>query len=170
MEESRIEHLKLIQAAATRLGNICLLCKVGTVVLATWILTVAARLAAPDYLLMAFVPAVAFWGLDGHYLRQQRLFRKLYDAVARQTPSEWEDAPFSMDTSAYSSEVASWWHTCRSRTIAALYAPIVVLLLVKAVLHWDAWRFGYYGLWIRLTLGVVAITAGIVVVRGGRRE
>jgi len=40
-------------------------------------------LAAKDtrflFVYLAYFSAIAFWGLDGYFLHQERLFRKLYD-------------------------------------------------------------------------------------------
>ncbi len=44
------------------------------------------------------VLALVFWGLDGYYLYQERLFRRLYDETRQRSPTEID---YSMDTSNY---------------------------------------------------------------------
>ena len=44
------------------------------------------------------VLALVFWGLDGYYLYQERLFRRLYDETRQRSPNEID---YSMDTSNY---------------------------------------------------------------------
>jgi hypothetical protein len=134
MDDARVEHLRLIQAVVTRLAHDSFLYKGWAVVLVAGILALGSGLDTPWYMFVALVPAFAFWGLDAYYLRQERLFRKLYDAVRRQPFPEWEKDPFSMDTKACEGEVATWWRVCWSKTIAPLYGLIVLLVVVAAVL------------------------------------
>ncbi len=81
------------------------------------------------YVLIALVPAMAFWGLDSYYLRQERLFRALYDAVRSDQLSAVGLAPFSMEASRFANDVPGWWTTCWSVTTGWLYAPMVVLIV-----------------------------------------
>lgn len=53
---------------------------------------------------LAYLPAFVFWLLDGYFLRQERLFRKLYDKV-RETDKDTID--FSMDTAPVMGQVSS---------------------------------------------------------------
>lgn len=65
----------------------------------TLVSAVFALSAAKDYLafvFLAYFPAIAFWILDGYYLGQERLFRKLYNHIRT---LEDADIDFSMDTS-----------------------------------------------------------------------
>lgn len=82
---------------------------------------------------MAFFPALAFWILDGYFLRQERLFRQLYDAVRVLAP---KNIDFSMDTRPYEARVASWSRVSVSRTLVLFHGPIVLLIAVgSALLH-----------------------------------
>lgn len=94
----------------------------------------AATTANPRFLLVALLPALTFWGLDAYYLRQERLFRKLYDAVRKGTPTDPGMGPFSMDTSAFNGQVASWWRTCGSKKVAWLYGPMVAAILATTAI------------------------------------
>ena len=94
----------------------------------------AATTANPRFLLVALLPALTFWGLDAYYLRQERLFRKLYDAVWKGTPTDPGKGPFSMDTSAFNGQVASWWRTCGSKKVAWLYGPMVAAILATTAI------------------------------------
>ena len=48
------------------------------------------------FICLAYFPAIAFWILDGYFLRQERLFRRLYDHVRS---LEEADVDYSMDAS-----------------------------------------------------------------------
>lgn len=133
MDEARTKHLEFIQAVITRMAQ-------NSFMLKGWALTLVAAILAlalikdARLMLVALLPLLAFWGLDGFYLRQERLFRRLYDAVR----SAAEDSPnaFSMDTSSYRSSVASWWRTCWSGTIAWFYGSMAAATVaIAAVVH-----------------------------------
>lgn len=81
--------------------------------------------------LIAMLPAVAFGFLDSYYLRQERLFRKLYeDAIAPET----EVPLFSMNTGKYTKH--SVYPSCRHRNVLVsptwlwLYGPMIVVGLI----------------------------------------
>jgi hypothetical protein len=68
-----------------------------------------------------------FWGLDAYFLRQERLFRKLYDAVrVPESPVE----PFSMNTRPYLDAVESWIDTALSLTLLPFYGVMVLVGLI----------------------------------------
>lgn len=127
--EHPIKHLELIQAVVTRLAQNSFAYKGWSIVLVSAIFALAAKEANPQYLLVALIPTMAFWGLDAYYLRQERLFRRHYDAVRTAPAADLEANPFSMDTSPYNSQVPTWWSTCWSKTIGWLYGPIVLVIL-----------------------------------------
>lgn len=130
MNEHTIKHLELIQAVITRLAQNSFAYKGWSITIVAALFALGAKEANPQYLLVALLPTVAFWGLDAYYLRQERLFRKLYDAVRRAAPTDLEGNPFSMDTSPYTGQVATWWGTCWSKTIGWLYGPMVLVIVV----------------------------------------
>jgi hypothetical protein len=126
-DDAQIKHLEFVQAVITRLANDSFLMK-------GWALTVAGllfgfavdqgnwRIAAA-----ALLPVTGFWGLDAYFLRQERLFRKLYDAVrVSNSPVE----PFSMNTGPYVSEVDSWVDTTLSPTLLPFYGVVVLVGLI----------------------------------------
>jgi hypothetical protein len=132
-DDAQIKHLEFIQAVVARLANDSFLMK-------GWALTVAGiifgfavdqgnwRIGAA-----ALLPVVGFWGLDAYFLRQERLFRKLYDAV--RVPGSPVER-FSMNTQPYVSEVESWIDTALSATLLPFYGVLVlvglILILVDA--------------------------------------
>ena len=145
MNDQTIKHLELIQGVITRLAQKSFAYKGWSITLASAIFVLAAKEANPHYLLVALLPTVAFWGLDAYYLRQEQLHRKHYDAVRTLPPSEVKYNPFVMDTLPYSMDpsrftvpesnrVPTWWRTCWSKTIAWLYGPMIVTVLLVTVL------------------------------------
>jgi hypothetical protein len=128
-----LKHLEFIQAVITRLANDSFLMK-------GWALTVAGAfygfaVKGTNWQLAAIglMPVLIFWGLDAYFLRQERLFRSLYDQV-RQRNERVE--PLSMNAAAHASGVASWGRTLLSRTLAPFYGPVFLIgTLLTAVLR-----------------------------------
>ena len=89
------KHLDYIQQTIARLATVSFQIKAWNIGLVTAILAFAARDRAPVFLWAAFLPACMMWYLDSFYLRQERLYRLLYDAVRKSDPLIDD---FSMDT------------------------------------------------------------------------
>ena len=88
----------MIQGVITRMASNSFALKGWAVTLVAGIFALSAKGADWRYFLIAFVPVLVFWGLDSYYLRQERLFRALYDRVRQ--PEQYPNYfPFSMDTS-----------------------------------------------------------------------
>lgn len=129
-EESWHKHLEFIQNVVTRMAQNSYLLKGWTVTLVA--ATFALSLSVTNILLLAvaLLPTIAFAILDAYYLRQERLFRTLYDKV-RRNPDSVE--AFSLNTSPYSRNVDSIERIIFSVSICPFYIPIA-LLIVAAIL------------------------------------
>ena len=126
-DEDGRKHLELVQAVITRLAGNSFAIKAWAVSLITVLAALAAkdgnlRLAVP-----LVVPALCFWGLDAYYLRQEKLFRKLYVKIAKQDPSI---PPFSMNTQPVAHEVDGLLKVAWSPTVRWLHLPILILVIV----------------------------------------
>ena len=102
-----LKHLEFIQAVITRLANDSFLMK-------GWALTVAGAfygfaVKGTNWKLAAIglMPVLVFWGLDAYFLRQERLFRRLYNQVRERNP---RIEPFAMNAAAHAPGVASGPH------------------------------------------------------------
>ena len=67
-----------------------------------------------------------FWALDAYFLRQERLFRKLYDEV-RGTENERVD--FSMNTQPFQESVDGTCRVAWSRTLFLFHGTITVTIV-----------------------------------------
>ncbi len=94
-----IKHLDYIQQTITRMATVSFQIKAWNIGLVTAVFAFAARDRESAYLWAALLPALMLWFLDSYYLRQERLFRELYDAVRK---PDVQVEPFSMDTRPYS--------------------------------------------------------------------
>lgn len=127
MEENKLKHLEFIQNVISRMAQNSFLLKGWTVTLVAGLLAFA-NIKEMDYkfIILAYIPAIFFWLLDGYYIRQERLFRKLYDEV-RLKDSHIID--FSMNTSLFNNDVDNWLFVCISRTLIMFYLPILIVII-----------------------------------------
>ena len=125
--EKKLKHLEMIQSIITRLANNSFSLKGWTVIFIAAVLGFAIKESNPNYIFLVLLPIFAFWGLDGYYLRQEKLFRALYDKVRK---LDEQDINFEMDISSGEDEVASWESVCISGTILGFYGPILIVILI----------------------------------------
>ena len=85
--EKKIEHLKLIQGVITRMASNSFALKGWAVTLAAGIFALASKDSDKMYFLVSYIPCFMFWLLDSYYLRQERLYRALYDKVRKDSGS-----------------------------------------------------------------------------------
>ena len=115
------------------------------------------------------VPSLVFWGLDAYYLRQERLFRLLYDAVRRGEPGVER---FSMETGGFRAAVDSWWRTVWTMTLLPFYGAVILAGLAgiprevedaAAVDGATGWRkMAYVTIPLVLPVMTIALLFGIV--------
>lgn len=130
--DQTLEHLKLIQGAIDRMARASFLLKGWTVTVVVAILGFAANTSNLGLSLIALFPAFAFWGLDAYYLRQERLFRRLYDEVLSKTGLSIPR--FSMDTTICERHVPNLQRTFWASTISLLHGVAVIAIIVLSVL------------------------------------
>ena len=134
--ENKRAHIEMIQAVVNRMSINSFLLKGWSVVLISALFALAAGDSQALFVYIAYFPAIAFWMLDAYFLRQERLFRKLYDRVRHLAES---DVDFSMDTSVVDGEVAAWSAVVFSKTLllfhGTVFGSIVIVMLVIVFNH-----------------------------------
>ncbi|MFD6169650.1 hypothetical protein [Streptomyces coeruleorubidus] len=120
--EERLKHLEFLQAVITRLSNHSFLVKGWALTLAAGFFAVASSQQSWQVAASGLVPLACFWFLDGLFLRQERLFRHLYDDVRR--PGV-EVETLSMDVRPYLRRI-SWFEATFSRTLQLFYGALLV--------------------------------------------
>ena len=74
---------------------------------------------------LTYFPVFMFWALDAYFLRQERLFRKLYDHVRG---AENERVDFSMNTQPFQESVGTW-SVAKSYTLSLFHGTITVTII-----------------------------------------
>ena len=128
LDDHEIKHLEIVQSVISRMAQHSFQLKGWSVTVATAIFAFAAKESSPSLAILALFPAAAFWCLDAYYLRQERLYRKLYEAIADPLKTV---PPFSMTTEEHAGEVESWAKMLVAKTVFPLHAGIVLIMLVE---------------------------------------
>lgn len=136
IDPSRLQHLQMLQDIISRMANNSFLIKGWSITLVSALLAFAVSDKVGHMAYVAILPWLAFWLLDGYFLQQERLFRKLYDQC-RQAPDTPSD--FSMNTSVVRDQVASWLAVTASPTLLLFHGVLGVVIAAVIVA-------GHYGL------------------------
>ena len=93
--EKVVKHLEMTQAVISRLGRNSLWINSWSIILivAGLVLIVKQDIQNPYFVLALILPALGFWILDGYFLRQERLFRQIYDEIRGQSDTDFEMNP-----------------------------------------------------------------------------
>jgi len=129
--EKKLKHLEFIQAIITRMASNSFLLKGWGVILVSALFALASKDQSRYFIYLAYFPAIAFWILDGYFLWQERLFRKLYDGVRVMNE---EDIDFSMNIASYFREVDSWIKVMFSKTLIIFHGVIIGTIFIVMTL------------------------------------
>jgi len=131
--QERVKHLELIQDVIVRMAGNSALLKGWSITLASALIGWAAsEHSHVKYVVIGFFPPIFFAVLDAYYLRQERLFRRLYDCVRLQDDAQWLEDPFTMDTSTVADQVQSWFRTVFATVV--FWPHFLVMLMVAGIL------------------------------------
>ncbi len=103
---NKIKHLEFTQGVINRLASDSFWMKGWCVVLVAALFILLALEGRIEFAIITLAPVIAFWGLDGYFLWQERLYRALYDHV--RTLEEVE-VDFSMNVSAFRTDRPRTW-------------------------------------------------------------
>ena len=134
MDSGRLKHLEMIQQVITRMANNSFLIKGWSLTLLAALLALALRDKIYQMLWISIIPVTMFWILDSYFLRQEMLFRKLYDKYRIQDQETRTD--FSMDTSELNSVISSWLCTIFSTTLLIFHGTVFfIVIALSAYFH-----------------------------------
>ena len=126
------KHLELIQGVLNRLSTNSFLLKGWSVVLVSALFALSAADSRAAFVFLAYIPAFVFWGLDGFFLWQEQLYRKLYDHVRVLMN---EDVDFSMNTMPFrTNDGPTWLGATLSKTLIPFHGVLIVAVVVVMAL------------------------------------
>lgn len=92
--ENKIKHLEMIESVIQRMANNCFQLKGWTITLVTLVGALASQGTDKRFILLVFIPIIAFWGLDSYYLQLERKYQIFYSNIIKKQASEID---FNMD-------------------------------------------------------------------------
>jgi len=82
---------------------------------------------------IAFIPLISFWILDAYYLRQERLYRRLYEWVIKNR-KESDEFLFDLNANRFKDQVSSLTGVMFSETLIYFYVSMTLLLMFYILL------------------------------------
>lgn len=124
-DEATRHHLDIIQSVVNRLSGHSFSIKAWSVGLVSGIMIFAQAGSNARYAAFALLPCLAFWWLDAYYIRLERLYRQLYEAVLSDDKSHCP-SPHSMSVQKYAPLVDSEWRIMVSKSVVPLHLAVLV--------------------------------------------
>lgn len=132
MTDGKLKHLEFIQGVINRLSTNSFLLKGWSVVLVAALLGLGSIEDQSALVLLALLPVIVLWGLDGYFLWQERLYRLLYDYVRLK---EIDDIDFCMSPTPILGKDKGWLPATFSVTLFVFHGiQIVAIGAVAGVL------------------------------------
>ncbi len=130
LKEYMLKEIEVIQGVINRMGH-------NSFVLKGWAVTlVAAALllkGSTHHAWVAWIPLLAFWYLDGYFLWQERMYRKLYDWVVENRLST-DECLFSMNAYKFRTNVQTKFKIMFSETLGLFYGSVAALITIYMIL------------------------------------
>ena len=123
--ENKLKHLEFIQSVISRMGSNSFLVKGWAVTLVAALFALAAKDSNVRFVYVAYLPVLAFWSLDTFFLRQERLYRNLYDIVRAKAPDQID---FDMNASTKCNEKTLFFEVFFSSTLRNFHGAILVVV------------------------------------------
>jgi hypothetical protein len=121
-DDDKAKHLALIQGAITRMASNSFFLKGWSVTLATAMFGLAAKESQPRLALLALLPILAFWGLDGYYLGYERRFRDLYKTAVAAPTTDFGMTPGTLG-------LRGWLEAAFRPAVVGLHLPLSLAAL-----------------------------------------
>ncbi|EAB5375469.1 TPA: hypothetical protein ACHUBE_005022 [Klebsiella quasipneumoniae] len=125
--DEKIAHLSFIQGVINRMGSNSFMIKGWCIALVAAIFALSADKANSSFAYLALFPLIIFWGLDSFFLRQEKMYRKLYEDVANENV---KSDNFTMNASAYSKDIGCYLEVAFSKTLLPFYGAMIVMILI----------------------------------------
>lgn len=128
VEGNKHKHMDYIQSTISRLTSNSFYLKGWSITVVTAIVALSIKEGEKGIYICALILTFAFWCLDAYYLRQEKLYRELYDKVSK---TDGKNIDFSMNVSEYKGKVQNIpcimiWNI----SVTPLYLSISIVLII----------------------------------------
>jgi len=125
--DEKIAYLGFIQNIVQRMNANSFLLKGWTITLIAGLFALAAGDSQRLFVYVSYLPLFGFWYLDGFFLRQERLLRRLYIEAAANVSAP---VSFSLDVSEFEKIEETLFSVTLSNTLVYFYLPVFLLLFL----------------------------------------
>lgn len=138
MSENKLKHLELIQGVINRMSSNSFMIKGWTITLISAFFAFAVSAAEKEkiaFIVLALLPVLAFWLLDGYFLWQERLFKEIYKEVAKKKET---DIDFEMNPQKHIGGRNTWAASMFSSTLNMFYLTLLGMigLIFLSLKYW----------------------------------
>jgi len=130
-QDDKQKHLEFIQLVINRMASNSFILKGWNITLIVGLFALTLKDLSSSYLYLAILPALAFWSLDAYYLRQERLFRSLYDSIRRKKRKDIDS--YSLNTQSVKRNVDNWFCTLFSPTVFLLHGSVIIFIIISVI-------------------------------------
>ena len=127
--ENKRKHLEMIQAVINRMANTSFLLKGWSITVVAALFALSSKEGSASVLIMAIFLSSIFWFLDSYFLRQERMYRGLYEDVRKRRE---EEIDFSMNASGFATG-HTWYRAVFSATLCPFYLGVLITLVIFLV-------------------------------------
>jgi len=130
LRQCLFKEVDLIQNVIKRMASNSFLIKGWTITL----VVVTLLLKGSRYqAFISFIPLMVFWYLDAYFLRQERMYRKLYEWVIANRLGT-DECLFDLNAKKFEKDVKSILKTMFSKTLGWFYGMLFLLVLAYSLL------------------------------------
>ncbi len=131
LSEASLKHLEFVQNIISRQAGNSFLLKGWSLTIATATFGYSASKSTWGVASVGALAMLGFWYLDAYYLKQERLFRCLYDDVRKEAP---ESESLSMSTEPFKRrEDVKMIKVITSRTLVSFYGVIILIGILVSI-------------------------------------
>ena len=116
-----------------------------SVTLVSALFALAADKANLKFVLIAYLPVIVFWALDGFFLSQEKQYRELYKEVAAKEEAAID---FNLNASNFQPAVGGWFCNSFTKTLIPFHGALLSVVVLVT-----------FGLFVRLTLRLMGCQA-----------
>jgi len=129
--DAKMKHLEMVQSVITRMANNSFMIKGWCITLVSALLAFAiGKDGNPWLIVVSFLPVIMFWYLDGYFLQQERLFRRVYDRQLQTENTSFEITPPKDLIEKLETVGSVMW----SKTLKPFYLGIMAIVVIATIL------------------------------------
>lgn len=134
MNDEHIKHLEFIQGIITRMAQCSFWVKGWCVTLVSAFLALYAKMGNEKMLVCTIIPIFTFWGLDAYFLKQERIFRELYNLARKGELDLFVLTPSVETKSLMNNRRTTFINSLFSQTLLILYVSLIGMIAIVYIL------------------------------------